>query len=93
MVDALPPGSSVLAATAGPDSMLTYSDHLLRMIVFELRVANWQRAGDKKAKKPKPPETPGELAAVAANETHKQSLVKRLRAKRRMMMKGTGRGS
>lgn len=79
----MPPGSALLRAIHGPDADLTYTDHVLRIIALELRVANWQRAGDKKAKRPGPPETPGDLDKKAQGTTKKQELVKRLRAKQK----------
>lgn len=83
----MPQGSALLRAIHGPDADLTYSDHLQRMEVYELRIANWQRSGDKKARRPAPPETPGDLQKVEQGISHKQNLVRRLRAKLKQKQK------
>lgn len=90
LIEHMPQGSALLRALYGPDADLTYADHLLRMVVSELRVANWQRAGDKHARRPTPPDTPGELEKAAKGKTYNQTLVKKLRAKHKR--KGTADG-
>lgn len=55
----LPPESATWQAVAGPDAVWSTTDHLLALVVDVLQVANWQRAGDKRAKRPEPLPRPG----------------------------------
>lgn len=54
------PGNSALArAINGDDYLWDIHAQLAALIVDHLAVGNWQRSGDKRAKRPKPVERPG----------------------------------
>lgn len=54
-----PAGSAIHRAHAGPDHIWGLHEQLLAAIFDSLAVANWQRGGDEKAKRPEPLERPG----------------------------------
>jgi len=45
------------------DASWSVTDHLLAAVVDVLQAANWQRAGDSKAPRPKPIPRPGDVKA------------------------------
>jgi len=55
------PGSAVYRFEKGPKAEWSYTQEILAGILFVLQAANWQRAGNKTAPKPKPMTRPGEL--------------------------------
>jgi len=55
----LPPESALVRAVSPDEAEWTLVPHLLAGIADRLEVANWQRAGDKNAPKPKPIPRPG----------------------------------
>lgn len=54
-----PPDSAIYRSTAGPDHAWGLQEHLLAGVFDLLAAANWQRAGDEKAKRPERLERPG----------------------------------
>lgn len=58
LVRQLPPESATWQSFTGPEPWGT-TEHLLALIVDVLQIANWQRAGDKRAKRPEPLPRPG----------------------------------
>lgn len=93
LVEHMPQESALLRALHGPDVALTYADHLARWQVYELRLANWQRAGGKRGAAPEPPQTPGELLEADKGNQKNQKLVKRLREKLRRKQQADKKGT
>lgn len=60
LVRRLPPGSATERSQRGEAGEWGYVEHLLATVVDLLAGANWQRAGDKKVKAPKPIPRPGD---------------------------------
>ena len=56
----LPAGAQTWVA-CGYDNAWTLTDHLTATLVDVLQIANWQRAGDSKAKRPTPVKRPHDI--------------------------------
>jgi hypothetical protein len=54
------PSDSATVRALDPSSQWSTTDHLLAAVVDTLRVANWQRAGDRRVSPPTPLQRPGE---------------------------------
>jgi hypothetical protein len=54
-----PPGNAIAREIAPDASGWTITDYLLSAVVNTLAIANWQRAGDERAPRPKPILPPG----------------------------------
>jgi hypothetical protein len=61
LVERLPPDSATVRSMQGEAATWSLSDHLMALVVDELRVANWQRTedGHKGRRRPKPLPRPG----------------------------------
>ena len=55
----LPPESATARAIGGPSFAWTTTEHLLASVVDVLAVANWQRSGRSRGRRPQPIERPG----------------------------------
>lgn len=67
----LPPGNALERARMGEAAQWGRDTYLLALIADQLGLANWQRAGDRNRKKPKPvprPTLPGAPASAAPGE-------------------------
>ena len=60
LVTQLPAGAQTWVA-CGYDNAWTLTDHLTATLVDVLQIANWQRAGDSKAKRPTPVKRPHDI--------------------------------
>ena len=77
-IDKLPPGASLWNEIGG-DAAWTTSEHLLANVLDTLNAANWQRAGDSKAKAPKPIPRPADLLKKKQQGTKIEEQIKRFK--------------
>jgi hypothetical protein len=61
LVRQLPPEAALYRSMFGEKALWGSQEHLLALIADILNAANWQRGGDKNAKRPKPLPRPGDL--------------------------------
>ncbi len=74
----LPNESALIRKLRGPLADWDVHAYLLRLIEYNVRAANWQRAGKKGAPKPKPLELPGEAAAKKTADADSEQKLRNL---------------
>ncbi len=74
----LPNESALIRKLRGPLADWDVHAYLLRLIEYNVRAANWQRAGRKGAPKPKPLELPGEKAEKASADASSEQKLRNL---------------
>jgi hypothetical protein len=85
LLERLPRDSQTVRELYGSKTEWSVADHLLAHVVDAVRIGNWQRSGDKKAKRPKPFPRPGDKLtgparlARSASEMHARLLEQRQR--------------
>jgi len=77
VVVSLPHGNAIQRAEHGEDALWGLPEHLIATVIDVLQAANWQRAGDKDARRPDPIRRPGTRPTPLTDE-RKRALAARL---------------